>query len=92
MHNKIASITTVKNKSEFAKQTLDSIRASNDPHVMTIYYFLQQIIITNNNRLQHATAVPTGLICHFPFFHSHGKLYIFPTEANYTARPHAIPE
>lgn len=44
--------TAAEKRRRIAKLTLDSIRATNDPHVMTIYYFLQQIIINNNNKQQ----------------------------------------
>lgn len=49
---KTAAAAAAKKRRRIAKLTLDSIRATNDPHVMTIYYFLQQIIINNNNKQQ----------------------------------------
>lgn len=68
-----------------AKLTLDSIRATNDPHVMTIYYFLQQIIINNNNNINKLRTVAVATISHgahwhFTIFHSGGKLPIFPQQ------------
>lgn len=67
---KTAAATAAEKRRRIAKLTLDSIRATNDPHVMTIYYFLQQIIINNNNNIYNKTTncalqlqlFPTGLI------------------------------
>lgn len=76
-----AAAARAQKRRRIAKLTLDSIRATNDPHVMTIYYFLQQIIINNNNnKLRTAVAtISHGAHSHSTVFHSWGKSYLFST-------------
>lgn len=78
-----AAAAAAEKRRRIAKLTLDSIRATNDPHVMTIYYFLQQIIINNNNNINKLRTVAVATIshgAHFTIFHSGGKLPIFPQQ------------
>lgn len=75
-----AAAARAQKRRRIAKLTLDSIRATNDPHVMTIYYFLQQIIINNNNNKLRTASVATishGAHSHSTVFHSWGKSTIF---------------
>lgn len=63
-----AAAARAQKRRRIAKLTLDSIRATNDPHVMTIYYSLQQIIINNNNNI-NCNNFPRGSFTfnYFPF-------------------------
>lgn len=76
-----AAAARAQKRRRIAKLTLDSIRATNDPHVMTIYYSLQQIIINNNNKLRTASiaTISHGAHSHSTIFHSWGISYLFST-------------